>query len=72
MNLDILGEKCQTNEFGGRSINIGLENVAVAVARVVGDLRAAVIRGVKSVDVYKTTARIICFVTAGTLRRGSP
>ena len=30
-------EKMSKNEFGGRFINIGIENVAVAVARVVGE-----------------------------------
>ena len=31
-------EKVSTNEFGGRFIDIELENVAVAVARVLGGL----------------------------------
>ena len=33
------------NEFGGRFIDIGLENVAVAAARVVGGPTRSVIRG---------------------------
>ena len=51
-------EKCEKNEFGKRFIDIGVENVAVAAAWS-SYLRAAVIRGVKSVDEYKTPARII-------------
>ena len=39
-------ENMSKKKFGGRFIHIGLEN-------------AAVIRGVKNVDVYKTFARII-------------
>ena len=38
-NLEIFFDifrKMSKNEFGGRFIDIGLENVAVAVARVVG------------------------------------
>ena len=55
MILDVFWKNVKNNEFSGRLIDIGLENVAVAVARVVGgDLCAAVLRGAKSVDVYKT------------------
>ena len=45
----------KNNEFCIGFVNIGLKNVAVAATRVV-DLPP---RGVKSVDVYKTSARII-------------
>ena len=34
--LLVFGKNGQTHEFDGRFINIGLENVAVAAARVVG------------------------------------
>ena len=49
------------NDSRRRFVNIALENIAVAAARVVGDLSAAAFRGAKS-DVYKTPARIFCFV----------
>ena len=52
------------NEFGGRFIDIGLEQTAVAERAWWGDLRAAVIRGVKSVDVYKTSVKIIISSTS--------
>ena len=54
------------NEFDVRFIDNGLENVAVAAARVVGGHRAAVIRKVKGVDVYKTIAKIIISCTSET------
>ena len=44
-----LRNNVNNNEFGGRFINIGLENDAVAAARVVG--------GPLDVDVYKTLAK---------------
>ena len=47
------------NEFGMRCINIGLEKVLWQQRAWSTYLRAAVIRGVKGVDVYKTLARII-------------
>ena len=59
-------EKYQKNEFGGRFIDIGLEKVAVAQRACATDLRAAVIRGFKNVDVYKTPARIIIFASSET------
>ena len=43
------------NDSRSRFVDIDLENVAVAAARVVD----ALIRGGKNVDVYKTLARII-------------
>ena len=50
------------NEFGGRFIDIGARNKVLWLQRAwSSDLRAAVIRDVKNVDVYKTFARnIIC------------
>ena len=49
------------NEFGRRFINIGLEKSAVAAASVVeGPSRCSNKEG-KSVEVYKTPVRIICF-----------
>ena len=59
-------KNCPKNKFVNRFIDIRLENVAVAAARVVGDLRAAVMRGVKSVYVYKTPAKIIISSTSET------
>ena len=51
-----MGEK---NDSRNRFVDIGLENVAVAAARVVGAPTAAVIRWVKSVDVYRAPAKKI-------------
>ena len=48
-----------TNEFGGRSIYIGLEKSAVAAARVVGGPPRCSKKEGKSVDVYKTPPKII-------------
>ena len=45
-------------------MNIGLENVSVAAARVVELPPRCSIRWVKSVDVYKTSARIIFYNAA--------
>ena len=59
----------QKNEFGGHFINIGLEKSVVAAASVVKRPPRCSNKGVKRVDVYKTSARIILFVTAGLLRR---
>ena len=56
-------EKENEKRFGRRCINIGLKNVAVAVARVVELFPRCSNKGVKSVDVYKTFARIICCTT---------
>ena len=52
------------NEFGMRFIHIGLENSAVAAARVGGPPSRCSLKGVRSVDVYKTNARIILFASA--------
>ena len=65
-------EKIETNEFYGRFIDIGLENVAMAAARVVDLPPRCTNKEVKSVDVYKTPARVILLVTAGPFRRGGP
>ena len=47
-------------EFGWRFISIGLEKSAMAAAIVVEGLSRSSNKEVKSVDVYKTSARIIC------------
>ena len=62
----------EKNKFGGGFTNIALEEVLWLQRAWSSYLRAAVIRGVKSVDVYKTPARIIFCVTAGPLRRDGP
>ena len=49
-----------------------LENVAVAVTRVVDRPPAAVIRGVKSVDVYTTIAKLVIFAFLDTRVLGKP
>ena len=59
MIFDGFCKNIKKNEFGSRFIDIGLENVAVAERAWWGDLRAAVIRGVKSIDVDKTPAKIL-------------
>ena len=38
MVFDDIGRNVKKNEFGGRFIDIGLEHIAVAAARVVGGL----------------------------------
>ena len=60
------------NEYGNDFIHIGLEKMLWLQRAWSSYLRAAVISGVKSVDVYKTPARTICFVTTGPLRRDGP
>ena len=54
----------EKNEFGGRFVDIGLENVGVAAARVCGLPSRCSLKGVKSVDVYKTNAKLIIFANA--------
>ena len=52
----------QNNDSRKRVVNIGLESVAVAVARVTERPPRCSNKRDKSVDVYKTLARIILFV----------
>ena len=67
----IVGNKLK-NEFGRRFINIRLEMLLWLQRAWSSYLRAVVIRGFKNVDIYKTSASIILFVTSGPLRRDGP
>ena len=58
----------EKNDYRKRFVDIGLEYVTVAAARVVELHPRCSNKGIKNVDVYETPARIILFVTAGPLR----
>ena len=65
-------KKLHKNELGMRFIKIGLQKSGVAAASVVEGPSRCSNEGVKSVDVYKTSARSIIFTTSEAHAAGWP